>query len=604
LVISIFFLKVALARSEPVVTTNGDMDDSHSLPNDVTECHRLLLAAYKQAVRLEQQATQATQHAAQAGQRVANAEQQVEELQRVLDATADSFQKLHHEHTVILDQLAWYKRWVHGQRRERVVEGEGQRHLFDLTPTGEIEVPVVPESRQEVTGHTRRRRRRELDLSRLPHHRHELDLLPAEKICSCCGRDKDRIGEDVTTVLEHVPSKLEVHEHVRPKYACRYCKDGVSSPPPPQRPIARGIAGAGLISQIVVSKFGDHLPLYRLEDIFVRHGLHIARSTLCDWVSAAADLLQPLYELQRQQVIQSAILWTDDTPVTVITGGEEGSRQGRFWTYVGDDKHPYSVYDFTMSRSRDGPQQFLQTFRGYLHADAYTGYDAIYLDSNSGIIEVACWAHARRKFFDARNNYPREAHQILEWIQQLYDIEDRARELPSEARCELRRVASEPVLDKLEDYLKQLAGSLVPKSALAKAVSYARNQWDALRCYTTDGRLTIDNNVSERTLRHQAIGRKNWLFLGSEKAGPRAAVLYTILAGAKRHRIEPWVYVREILLRLHADDNRLEEMLPNNWVVQHPEAVLTHRLEESRAKATAKRDRRRRRRALANKPPS
>ena len=214
------------------------------------------------------------------------------------------------------------------------------------------------------------------------------------------------------------------------------------------------------------------------------------------------------------------------------------------------------------------------------------------------VIEVACWAHARRKFFDARNNYPREAHQVLEWIGQLYDIEDRSRELSADARRELRRVESDSVLNKLEVYLTKLATTVLPKSALAKAVTYARNQWDALRCYTTNGRLTIDNNVSERTLRHQAIGRKNWLFLGSKNAGPRAAVLYTILAGAKRHRIEPWAYVRELLMRLHADDARLEEMLPDRWAAQHPEAVLTHRLEESRAKAATKRDRRQRRRAL------
>ena len=373
-----------------------------------------------------------------------------------------------------------------------------------------------------MTGHTRRRRRRrELDLSHLPHHRHEHDLLPAEKVCGCCGRDKDRIGEDVTTVLEYVPSKLEVHEHARAKYACRYCQDGVSSPPPPERPIARGIAGPGLIAQIVVRKFGDHLPLYRQEDIFVRHGLHIARSTLCDWVAMAANLLKPLYDLQRRLVVQSSVMWTDDTPVKVLMGGDEGSRQGRFWTYVGDDAHPYSVYDFTMSRSRDGPAQFLADFRGYLHADAYAGYDAIYLGSQSQIIEVACWAHARRKFFDARRNYPRQAHQVLEWVGQLYDIEDRARELSAAARHELRRTESEAVLDKLEGYLAELASTLLPKSALAKAVTYARNQWEALRCYTSDGRLTIDNNVSEQILRHQAIGRKNWLFLGSEDAGPR-----------------------------------------------------------------------------------
>ena len=194
---------------------------------------------------------------------------------------------------------------------------KGNSICFDLTPPDDDgnSRSLLEEHRQQVAGHSRRRRR-ELDLSRLPHHRHELDLPEAEKTCGCCGRAKDRIGEDVTKILEHVPSKLEVHEHVRPKYACRYCKDGVSSPPPPQRPIARGIAGPGLIAQIVVSKFGDHLPLYRQEDIFVRHGLHLARSTLCDWVVGRGwSCLKPLYELQRQLVVQSAVMWTDDTPV-------------------------------------------------------------------------------------------------------------------------------------------------------------------------------------------------------------------------------------------------------------------------------------------------
>ena len=418
---------------------------------------------------------------------------------------------------------------------------------------------------------------------------------PPKRSATAADATKDRIGEDVTTILEHVPARLEVHEYVRGKYACRYCKNGVSSPPPPLRPIARGIAGPGLVAEIIVSKFSDHLPLYRLEDIFVRCGVHFARSTLCDWVAAAADLLEPLYDLQRKLVVQSPVLWTDDTPVTVLVGGEEGSRQGRFWTYIGEE-YPYSVYDFSMSRRRDGPQSFLQTFRGYLHADAYAGYDAIYLGSNHQIVEVACWAHARRKFFDASKNYPRQSHQVLEWIRQLYDIEDRARELSVDSRYDLRRAEAEPVLDKLEVYLAELAETLLPKSALAKAVTYARNQWQALRRYTADGRLTMDNNTAERTLRHQAIGRKNWLFLGSESAGPRAAVLYTILAGAKRHRLEPWTYVRELLLRMHADDNRLEEMLPDRWAVQHPEAVLTHRLEESRNKAARKREQRRRRR--------
>ncbi len=572
------------------------MDHADSLPSDLAECHRLLLAAFQQTVQLERRAAESARRATDSARRIA-------ELDRVLDATSASYEELQHEHASTLEELAWYKRWVHGRRRERIVEANSQQHLFDLTPSDGTEdcAPLDSrEPRQEIAGHSRRcARQRELDLSRLPHHRHEQDLPDTEKLCRGCRRAKDRIGEDVTTILEYVPSKLEVHEHVRPKYACRYCKDGVSSPPPPERPIARGIAGPGLIAQIVVSKFGDHLPLYRQEDIFVRHGLHLSRSTLCDWVSVAAELLEPLYELQRRLVLQSAALWTDDTPVTVLVGGEAGSRQGRFWTYIGDDAHPYSVYDFTMSRGRDGPQSFLQNFRGYLHADAYAGYDGVFLGSGSEIVEVACWAHARRKFFDARQSSPREAHQVLDWIGQLYDIEDRARPLTAAERRELR-VEAVPVLDRLDAYLTQLASHVLPKSALAKAVTYARNQWGALRSYTKDGRLTIDNNTSERTLRHQAIGRKNWLFLGSMDAGPRAAVLYTILAGAKRHRIEPWAYVRELLLRLHANDARLEDMLPNHWAAQHSESVLTYRLDESRKKAAIKRDRRARRRAQSD----
>jgi hypothetical protein len=286
------------------------------------------------------------------------------------------------------------------------------------------------------------------------------------------------------------------------------------------------------------------------------------------------------------------VLWTDDTPVIVLVGGDQGSRKGRFWVYIAEE-HPYSIYDFTESRVRDGPASFLRGFQGYLHADAYGGYDHIYLGSNEAILEVACWAHARRKFFDACHGSPRQAHQVLEWIRRLYDIEDRARELSPQSRQSLRQDESEPVLDRIQAYLAELSRRALPKSQLGKAVSYARNQWRALRRYTEDGRLSIDNNVSERTVRHQAIGRKNWLFLGSEQTGPRAAVLFTILAGAKRHRIEPWAYLRELLLRLHADDPRLDEMLPDHWAAEHPEAVLNYRLEESRRKAAAQSNRRR-----------
>ncbi len=243
------------------------MDDAHALPNDLVTCHQLLLAAFREA----------------------------SELERVLDETAASYESLQATHQAALEELSALKRWIYGRRTEKIVEGEGQYHLFDLEPSSATTTLLEPKpelSRPVATG---RRRRRELDLDQLPHFRHEHDLSEADKQCSDCGRAKDRIGQDESRILEYVPAKLEVHVYLRPKYACRYCKNGVMSPPPPVRPIARGIAGPGLVAQIIVGKFGDHLPLYRQEDFFTRHGLHIPRSTLCDWVQAAAELLRPLY---------------------------------------------------------------------------------------------------------------------------------------------------------------------------------------------------------------------------------------------------------------------------------------------------------------------
>jgi hypothetical protein len=254
-----------------------------------------------------------------------------------------------------------------------------------------------------------------------------------------------------------------------------------------------------------------------------------------------------------------------------------------------------------MSRSRDGPAAFLSDYRGFLQADAYGGYDGIFLGSDGVVVEVACWAHARRKFYEARSNAPREANTILEYIRQLYDIEDRAREATAGERLALRQRESVLILDRIEAYLDELSGRVLPKSALGKAVTYARNQWAALRRYASDGRLTIDNNVSERTLRLQAIGRKNWEFLGSADAGPRAAVLFTILAGAKRHRLEPWAYLRDVLLRLCAGETDLASLLPDRWAASHPEHVLQHRLDESRRKAARQKATRERRRAQARK---
>jgi transposase len=531
------------------------MSVTPSLPDDPGECQRLLDDLLRRNDELRRQAE--------------DARRRIDELQRVLEATATDYSQLQEKHAEPAETLALFRRYVFGPRRERLRDDPGQGHLFDLHDTAsgpEAAAPAEP----DIASPAQR-----TSLDHLPHIRIEHDLPEDEKTCSCCGGAKRRIGEDLSRELEFVPAQLEVKVHVLPKYACPKCRDGVASPPVPPKPVPGGIAGPGLVAFVVVSKFSDHLPLYRLEDILTRHGVFLSRSTLCDRVRNAALVLGPLAELQRTLVLQSPVIWTDDTPVTVLGGERAGSTKGRFRVYIGDALHPYSVYDFTMSRSRDGPAAFLADYHGFLQADAYGGDDGIFLGSNGTIEEVACRAHARRKFYDARSNAPLEANQVLEWVQR----------------------ESMPILDRLEKYLDELSPRVLPKSAPGKAMTYARNQRAAPRRHVSDGRLTIDNNSSERTLRLQAIGRKNWEFLGSSEAGPRAAVLFTILAGAKRHRLEPWAYLRDVLLRLSAGQTDLEPLLPDPWAASHPEHVLQYRLDESRRKAARQEEARQARRA-------
>ncbi len=523
--------------------------------------------------------------------------QQVEELRAALDQSA----KLHdqavqgHERLVqeLRQQLELYRRYVFGPRRERLVEAPGQGHLFELDMIESFATLLTPPA-SEPKAPPGQRRSRKPDYDRLPPVRIEHDVPEADKTCTHCGKPKTRIGEDEARVLEFIPARFELQIHVLPKYACSRCRDGVTAPEPPPRPVSGCIAGAGVLAEVVVSKFAEHLPLYRFEDISTRYGLYLPRSTLCDWVRYVADLLKPLYQIQRELVQTAPVIWTDDTPVTVLGGEEPGSHKGRFWVHIGPTGLPYDVYDFTENRKRDGPAQFLANYAGYLQADAFTRYDAIYTGSDGRILEVACWAHARRKFFEARSSSPAEASLIIEIIRRLYEVEDRARSLDDSARCAMRQAEAVPILERLREELDRQSSRLLPKSALAQATTYALNQWQALCRYTQDGRLTIDNNVSERRLRDQAIGRKNWLFLGSDQAGPRAAVLCTIIAGAKRHRIEPWAYLHDVILQLSVDASPelLASLLPDRWAQAHPEHVLSHRLDESRQKAQ-RRDKRR-----------
>ena len=317
-------------------------------------------------------------------------------------------------------------------------------------------------------------------------------------------------------------AKLEVHVHVRPKYACRYCKDGVASPPPPVRPIARGIAGPGLIAQIVVAKFGDHLPLYRQEDFFTRHGLHIPRSTLCDWVQAAAELLRPLYERQKELVLQSPVLWTDDTPVTVLVGGQEGSRQGRFWTYIAEE-HPYSVYDFTESRARDGPAKFLTGFQGYLHADAYGGYDQIYLGSNDAIRRSGLLGTCAAQVLRRHRTVHRAMH-TRSWSGSGSCTTSKSGPASYRPMRGVRSVWPKqmPVLDRIGARLAELKKRALPKSALGKAVWYASNQWQALLPLHR-GWSAVDRQQRQRTNAASPGDREKELVVPGQRASRTAS---------------------------------------------------------------------------------
>jgi transposase len=573
------------------------MINPQSWPTDPGECHDLLNRLTQQVEGLQ----------AALGQAAKVHDQQVEDLQAALDQAAQLHDQAAQEHKQTVDelrrQIELLRRYVFGPRRERLVEAPGQGHLFERDEPEKFAAPPEPLAPDRgAPARSRPRKSRKPDYDHLPKIRIEHDVPEAEKFCTHCGEPKARIGEDEARVLEFIPAHFELHVHILPKYACSHCRDGVTAPETPPRPLSGCIAGAGLLAQVVVSKFSDHLPLYRFEDISTRHGLYLPRSTLCDWVGKVADLLKPLYELQKELVGKAPIIWTDDTPVTVLGGEKGGSHTGRFWVYIGGTVFPYDVYDFTANRQRDGPAQFLANYLGYLQADAFSGYDGIFTGSDGQIIEVACWAHARRKFFEARSSSPAEASLILEIIRRLYEVEDRARPLNDDDRRALRQAEAVPILGRLREALDRLSSKLLPKSALAQAVTYALNQWQALCRYTEDGRLTIDNNVSERRLRDQAIGRKNWLFLGNDEAGPRAAVICTIIAGAKRHRLESWAYLRDVILQLSVDASpeSLTRLLPESWALAHPEHVLAHRLEESRQKAQ-RRDERRRMRRLGSK---
>jgi transposase len=454
----------------------------------------------------------------------------------------------------------------YGQKRERVDENQLFMFAAQIASTGQEPPPepkaAAAEPRPTPQGHGRQPLPKSLQRRRVVY-----DVPEAERQCPQCHGELKHIGEDIREELEYVPASLEVIEHACQKYACpKGCT--VVTAEKPAAPIEKGLAGPGLLAQVAVSKFGDHLPLNRQGSIFARQGVELSRQTMCGWMADCAELVDPLYQLMKQRALSSKVVQTDDTPVPVLDPELPRTRTGRIWTYVGDAEHPYTVYDYTPNRSRDGPDEFLKDFRGYLQADAYSGYDHLYKEPERGVTEVACMAHGRRKFYEAQSSDIMRSMVVLAYIHLLYDVERQAREgkLDAAARLALRRERSQPLLDDLKAYLERERPHVLPKSPIAQAMAYTLSNWDALVRYATDGDLEIDNNGAERSLRGVAVGRRNWTFFGSDNGGHTAAVLSSLVATAKRHHIDPFAYLRDVFARISAHpQNRLEELLPDRW---------------------------------------
>ena len=402
--------------------------------------------------------------------------------------------------------------------------------------------------------------------------------LPTTESCPECGGKLAVLGEDVSEQLEYVPASFRVIRHARPKLACTCC-DHIAQAPAPSRPIVRGFAGPGLLAHVLVAKFCDHLPLYRQSVIYAREGVDLDRALLADWVGASSALLAPLVDALRRHVLAGAKVHADDTPIPVLSPGNGKTKTGRLWTYVRDDRPaassvpPAVWFAYTPDRKGEHPQTHLKKFTGTLQADAYAGFNAIY--QTGRIQEAACWAHARRKFYDLHVARPSTlTAEALRRIAELYGIETAIRGKPPDERWRIREQQAKPLLADFETWLIATMARLSTKSDTTAAILYALNRWAALTRYCDDGTLEIDNSAAERSLRGVALGRRNYLFAGANSGGERAAAIYTLVGTAKLNGIEPEAYLRHVLGCIAEHPiNRIEELLPWNVAASLPDAL-------------------------------
>ncbi len=485
------------------------------------------------------------------------------EARLVIASLQEQLQHSQREVTALRHQLDVLCRRLFGRKADRVDPRQLALALEQLgNEPGDVATPVEMDSGETpVQAHRRKRPtgRRTLPAD-LPRQVVTVDVPEHEKHCRC-GRQKERIGEDVTEKLEYRPASFFVVATTRPKYACPSCHEGVVQALAPPQAVEKSLAGEGLLAHVIVSKYVDHLPLYRQEQIYLRHGVDLPRTTLCEWVAAVAAAVAPIGARLRQEVTACDYLQTDDTPVTILTD-QGGSIKGRIWVYL-DPLGRQVMFDATETHERDGPAAFLASFQGKLQADAYKGYDERY--ASGRVLEIGCWAHARRHVVDAFSTAP-EAALLIALIKELYEIERAGAGVSADARWALRQDQSVAVLARIDEVRQALMQTVLPKSPMGGALGYIDNQWSALNRFVEDGRLAIDNNGAENQLRVVAVGRKNWLFAGSLEGARRAAVLYSLVQSCKLIDVPPFEYLKDVLLRVATHPQRLiGQLTPKGW---------------------------------------
>lgn len=463
-----------------------------------------------------------------------------------------------------LDQL---KKMIFGSRHERFIPSDANSPQLSLNIQAQavadcnvVQAKKITYVRNDVA--VERKPLQHPGRMKLPEslRREEIIIEPQSDITGC-----KKMGEEITEVLEYQPGELYVKKYIRNKYA-KQNNEGVVIGELPVRPIEKAMAGEGLLAQIVIDKYVDHLPLHRQMQRFERTGIKLPYSTLTDWVSGTCRLIEPLFDALKKEVLQSSYLHVDETPIKVLDRKKEGeTHRGYYWVYQ-NSINKIVFFDYQEGRGREGPMEILENFQGYLQTDGYAAYDIFAKRENITLLH--CMAHARRMFNEALNNDESRATHAMQEIQKLYMIERdcKGQQLSFEEIRKVRQEKSVAILETLCNWMKDQYMQVTPKSSIGKALAYSIERWEKLSLYTTDGMLSIDNNPVENSIRPVALGRKNYLFAGSHQAARRSGMLYSLLGTCKMHEINPYVWLKEVLARIATYPiNKIQDLLPHHW---------------------------------------